>query len=126
MSYIVSIRRRSPITCDEVKNAVAGEPDFSLAEAEDGSTTLRWLGDADGMPEYLELEGGTIEITTPSDEALAAAQRLAAKLGAEVIGEEGEDLTDVQAPGRAAPGCGALLWALLLIAAIVGVYWLFN
>lgn len=42
------------------------------------------------------LSGGSLDVTSSSDAALTIAQDLAKKLGAEIIGEEGENPTDAQ------------------------------
>ena len=126
MSYVVSIRRELPITGQDLVAAIDGDKHFSIAENEDltdASVVLRWKKEADSATEYFVLHRGVIDITTPSNAAMEAAQTLADSLDAEIIGEEGEDLTGVSVPDDDAVGCGPFIWATLGIGALLAIYW---
>ncbi len=127
MSYVVSIVRDKPIDPAEVEALAASSPTFEL-EDEDGICILHWANTSTDKHESFVLSDGTLDITSPSDAALTVAQELAAELGARVIGEEGEDLSDVHVTGDpgASTGCGPLTGSILLIAALLAAYWFFN
>ena len=48
---------------------------------------------------------------------------MADSLDAEIIGEEGEDLTGVSVSDDGAVGCGLFIWATLGIGALLAIYW---
>jgi hypothetical protein len=130
MSYVVSLKRLGdrPISVSEFMEL--SSEDSSLRKApsevplEPGILELEWTDESGSAPEYFVLHAGEVEVTNPSDRALRKMQELAVRLGARVIGEEGEDLTGVSVPHSAVPssksGCavvllavaGALLWFL--------------
>ena len=100
---------------------------FNLEEA-DGTCILHWSESGSDKRESFVLSGGSLDVTSPSDAALTIAQELARKLGAKVVGEEGENLTAAQVSRAlgSAPGCGPFAGAIFLIAALVAIYWFFN
>jgi len=51
---------------------------------------------------------------------------LAASLSADVVGEEGEDLTNVSLPDNNDAGCGPFVWAILGIGALLVLYWIIE
>jgi hypothetical protein len=129
LSYVVSIRRKSPITEQELLAAVESDDQFSIAETGDlsnDSFVLHWSGKNETPIEYFVLHRGEIDITSPSNSALEAAQSLAALLGADVVGEEGEDLTNVNIPETNSAGCGPFVWAILGIGAFLLLYWIIE
>lgn len=129
MSYVVSIRRKSPITEQELLAAVKSDAQFSIAETDDlanDSFVLQWIGENETSKEYFVFHHGEIDITSPSNSALETAQSLAASLGADVVGEEGEDLTNVNLPETNDAGCGPFVWAILGIGAFLLLYWLLE
>ena len=129
MSYVVSIRRKSPITEQELVAAVDGNDQFLFAEADDVSMeplVLYWEGDNGTAKEYFVLHRGEIDITSPSNSALEAAKSLAGSLSAHVIGEEGEDLTNVSLADNNDAGCGPFVWAALGIGALLALYWIIE
>ncbi len=129
MSYVVSIRRKSPITEQELLAAIESDDQFSIAEADDlsnDSFVLHWSGENETVMEYFVFQRGEIDITSPSNSALEAAQSLAASLGADVVGEEGEDLTNVNFPETNSAGCGPFVWAILGIGAFLLLYWIIE
>ena len=129
MSYVVSIRRKSLITEQELVAAVEGDDQFSIAETDDLSSdsfVLHWKGENETAKEYFVFHRGEIDITSPSNSALEAAQSLAASLGADVVGEEGEDLTNVNFPETNSAGCGPFVWAILGIGAFLLLYWVIE
>ncbi len=80
MSYVVSIRRKSPITEQELLTAVESDDQFSIAEADDlsnDSFVLHWSGENETVVEYFVFHRGEVVITSPSTLALEAAQSLA-------------------------------------------------
>ena len=129
MSYVVSIRRKSPITEQELIAAVEGDDQFLFAEADDSSNeslVLYWQGDSGTAKEYFVLHRGDIDITSPSNSALEAAKSLAGSLSADVVGEEGEGLTNVSLPDNNDAGCGPFVWAILGIGALLALYWIIE
>jgi hypothetical protein len=129
LSYVVSIRRKSPITERELLAAVESDDRFSIAEADDlsnDSFVLHWSGENETVVEYFVFHRGEIDITSPSNSALEAAQSLATLLGADVVGEEGEDLTNVNFPETNSAGCGPFVWAILGIGAFLLLYWIIE
>ena len=126
MSYVVSVVRDSPIEREEVRALAGTSPSFEVEDA-DGICILHWRGTGTEKRESFVLSEGSLDVTSPSDAALTIAQELAGKLRARVIGEEGEDLTDVQVSGgvATASGCGPFAGSILLIAALVAIYWFF-
>ena len=129
MSYVVSIRRKSPITEQELLTAVERDNQLSIAEADDlsdDSFVLQWSGENETAMEYFVFHRGEIDITSPSNSALEAAQSLAVSLGADVVGEEGEDLTNVNVPETNSAGCGPFVWAIFGIGAFLFLYWIID
>lgn len=129
MSYVVSIRRKFPITEQELIAAVDGDDRFSIAETDklsDSSLVLHWQEEHERGTEYFVFQRGEIDITSPSNSALEAAQSLAAALGAGVVGEQGEDLTNVDLPENNDAGCGPLVWAILAIVGLLALYWIIE
>lgn len=129
MSYVVSIRRKLPITEQDLIAAIDGDRYFSIADTDELTSdlvVLHWREQADSAKVNFVLHRGVIDITTPSSSALEAAQSLAVSLGAEVFGEEGEDLSNFNVPDNVAVGCGPFVWAILGIGALLVVYWLIE
>ena len=125
MSYVVTIQRDPPISETELDSAVSALPEITLTRQE-GVTVIELSGASTGRSESLRFEGGALQATTPSDDALAAMQTLAARLNATVIGEEGENLTNVKIASAPASGCGPVVATLILIGILLAVFWLFN
>lgn len=126
MSYVVSITRNSPITETDLRALARELPAFEVEDSGD-SSILHWTDITTGKRESFFLSGGSLDIASPSDAALEAAQDLAARLGAKVSGEEGEDLTAVgpiAAPGDST-GCGPFAWSIVLISVLLALYWIF-
>jgi len=129
LSYVVSIRRKSPISEQELLAVVESDDQFSIAEANDlsnDSFVLHWSGESEAVVEHFVFHDGEVDITSPSNPALEAAQSLAALLGANVVGEEGEDLTNVNFPETNSAGCGPFVWAILGIGAFLLLYWIIE
>lgn len=127
MSYVVSIVRDRPIEPAEVR---ALESDALTLEADDVDDfcVLHWTDPVADRRETFVLADGSLDITSPSDAALAVAQELAAKLDARVVGEEGEDLTDADVAGGSVTvtGCGPLAASIAIMATLLLLYWLFR
>ncbi|NIL93572.1 MAG: hypothetical protein GTO71_03815 [Woeseiaceae bacterium] len=127
MSYVVTVVRDTPIEEEEIRDLAGSSPKFKV-EVTDECCALRFASISGGKAEYFVLSGGSLDITSPSDAALEAAQEMAKVLGGRVIGEEGEDLSNVSASGGlgTVSGCGPLLGSILLIAVLLAIFWLFN
>ncbi|MCG8606303.1 hypothetical protein MJD09_15130 [bacterium] len=130
LSYVVSVRRDTPITVEELRTLLAGKPEYTMSEisgaVDDESLELRWNSDSSAEEAVFVLSGGKIDSFTPSDETLAQLQVLANLLKAEVFGEEGENLTQVTVAANASGGCGPFIWSAVGIAAFVFIYWIWN
>jgi len=129
LSYVVSIRRKPPITEQELLAAIESDNQFSIAETDDlsnDSFVLHWSGENETAMEDFVFHLGEIDITSPSNSALEAAQSLAASLGADVVGEEGEDLANVNLTETNSAGCGPFVWAILGIGAFLLLYWIIE
>ena len=127
MSYVVSIARKErPIEVSELRRLVESDPELSILESAVDHDVLDvlWRNSTEAEPVAFVLSAGSIEVTTPSDAALRKMQLLAGQLDAKIIGEEGEDLTnvevlDVEFSPNAAWGClllvaiGVAAWILL-------------
>ena len=128
MSYVVSIRRDTAITAEELRSVVQGDPEFTAAtstvEHADGVIELVWQVDENADPEFFVLSDGAVDVTTPSNNALRKMQAVAERLGAQVFGEEGEELTNVEVSDNVPGGCGPVAWTILLFLILVGGYWL--
>lgn len=127
MSYVVHIRRDLPFTEQELIAAIDGDKHFSIDPTDDpanATLVLQWVKEAGSRPEYFVLDSGVIDITSPTNAAMQAAQTLATSLGAQILGEEGEDLTGVDIHDDEMVGCGPFMWAILGIGALLAIYWL--
>ncbi len=125
MSYIVSIARQEhPIEPPEFRRLVESDPELSIAESavDHGVLDVWWRTSTEAESVALVLSAGRIEATTPSDAALRKMQVLAAELDARIIGEEGEDLTDLEVSDVEFNPNAA--WGCLLIVAIGVAAWL--
>jgi hypothetical protein len=127
VSYVVSIVRDRPIEQGEVR-ALASDALTLEADEADDFYVLHWTNPAADRRETFVLVDGSLDITSPSDAALAVAQELAAKLDARVVGEEGEDLSDADVAGGTVTvtGCGPLAASIAIIAALLLIYWLLE
>lgn len=129
MSYVVTIQRKDrPISRTEFESAIKRRPDFTFPPADDpvaGEPVAIWRAEPGDRPHYFVLVNGGIDVTTPSNGALKQMQRMAEELGAEVVGEEGENLTDadIESKPPQSIGWGCLLLLILLITGII--YWVF-
>ena len=130
MSYVVSIRRDAAITSKELRAIVEGDPELTISPAADehvdDAMVLAWQADENAYPEFFVLSQGAVDVTTPSNNALKKIQAVAEQLGAQVFGEEGEELTDVEVSDVASGGCGPVAWTILFFLILVGGYWLIT
>ena len=112
--------------------ALSSNGDFAPLE----SSTWRWRRSPAGADLFINMSGSTL-LTDGSrawtaEAAISKLQEIAAQLGADLIGEEGEILTDVPAPaeggGLSAAAAGALIAILalpfILLLALVRLPWL--
>lgn len=124
MSYVVSIVRPTPIGDAELEQFAADSAEFDLDRGTDAAV-LSWRNPHSETVEFFVLTDGALEITTPSESGLATAQHIADKLGASVVGEEGEDLTNADKTSNAASsGCGPMTATLLMVGSLLAAYWL--
>lgn len=122
MSYVVSIKReKSLITAAELEQAIQGIPGFVTDQG-----GVAWYAHPKSKATHFILDNGVILVTTPSSVALETMQLVAKALNATVIGEEGEDLTDVKVPASGPPlwGCAVIVFILGLV--IWGLWWIFR
>lgn len=124
MSYVVSIKRESaPIAQSEFESMLEGISGFR----KEGSDVLWQAADPKSKKNYFVLEeSGVISVNTPSNAGLRAMQELAKPLRARVIGEEGEDLTDVEVPEGEASLLGCATVIVVLSAVGYFLWWLFS
>ena len=124
MSYVVTIKRRLPISPDDWARAVAADATLISATAVAGPTA-RWPDPTTGFELILTREpDGSVWATPRNDAQLTKMTHLAAALGARLVGEQGEDLTPGAASSSSGAGCAstsAAFLALVVIAATVMV-----
>jgi hypothetical protein len=127
LSYVVSIVRDRPIEQAEVRTLATDALTFEADDADD-FCVLHWTDPAADRRETFVLTDGALDITSPSDAALAVAQELAAGLDARVVGEEGEDLSEADVAGGSVTvtGCGPLAVSIAAITILLLIYWLFR
>lgn len=129
MSYIVTIRRSSEpsISRKELLVRVSELADLELEVdrlSDDSNLVFHWTADPSGRPFGLVFHDGSIDtMKTPSHAVLRRLQALARELDARVFGEEGEDLTDAEAPDlpfdtNSSGGCCGCLLVMLGLTAL--------
>jgi hypothetical protein len=130
VSYVVSVQRDAPITGHELHSIAENDPEYSLSDisGDDSAPTfeLTWQPDNQAKPVSFVLHDGTIDVSTPSDFTLRKMQSLAKLLDANVVGEEGEDLTTTEVVDVPSQGCGPIVWAVALVVAFLIGYWVLN
>nr|BAJ07069.1 hypothetical protein [uncultured bacterium] len=125
MGYIVTIERSEerPIEPEEFRSLAEADAELTVDDAAVDADVLNvWWREASQLePVAFVLSAGRIDVTNPSNAALRKMQELAGQLEAKVVGEEGEDLTDVESPDFevSAKGLWGCLGLLVLIAVIV-------
>jgi hypothetical protein len=134
VSYVITVERPSgtPLTEGEMLEVLSNDPDFVRVE----SASWQWRNSPQGIELFINLSENNLWTdggrgwTTES--AIAKLQQLAARLNSRIVGEEGEDLTEVSAPAQGrtgvAAGAGVLLTLLflplVLLFAIIRLPWL--
>jgi hypothetical protein len=135
MSYVVSIRRPEgrAISVDELRSLVTQDESLHEASPPDtgpdgvGYWALEWKATAGAKSVPFDLQGGELCVTTPSNAALRKMQELARLLDAQVIGEEGEDLTEVEVPDREfSPAMGLSGCAVGVVLVVAALWWLVS
>jgi hypothetical protein len=132
MSYVVSIRRMEPagITAEEFRSLAARDDSLHVADphpeaSESECCDVEWSPSSGGSPVLFAYYAGEVSVATPSHAALRKMQELARLLGAKVIGEEGEDLTEVEVPDwEISPVAGLSGCAVIVILLVATVWWL--
>lgn len=122
------MRREAPIEKEEILDTLSDSAEFSVRVHDDNIVLVEWAGTGDGDGAVFVLSEGSLDITSPSDIALNAAQDLALLFNAHVTGEEGEDLSGIRLghDGPTGDGCGPTVGTVLLIAALIAAYWAFS
>ena len=130
MSYVVTISRDAPIKDDELRTVLKDFAELEISEtahSDDGALLeIRWQPNGDAEPSYFVFSDGKISAYTPSDEALVQLQALAKSLQAQVFGEEGENLTEIEVPDIPAAGCSPLVWTIAVAGVLLVAYWIAN
>ena len=130
MSYVVTISRDAPIKDDELRTVLEQFAELEISQTphpdNGASLEIRWQPKGGAEPSYFVLSEGKINAYTPSDEALEQLQALAKSLQAQVIGEEGENLSEIKVPDIPASGCGPLVWTIAVIGVFLVAYWIWN
>lgn len=131
MSYIISIKRDDdrPIEPDEVSRVIASDTELTVAEgsAAGGDMLIYWRASPDAPAVQLTLSGGVIDsAATPSNATLLKMQDIAKKLDARLVGEEGEELTDVVVTDTDATPGQAWVFMILVFAVVAAalIWWL--
>lgn len=121
MSYIVSIRRT--IQKQEFLSLIQHEPSFRVESQNDDCMVVEWTHGREQA--FFVLSQGTIDVTTPSEAAFKKMEEIAARLEAEVIGEEEKFIvpkTPVK-PGLFAGRVTWIGWPILVIILIILLIW---
>jgi hypothetical protein len=119
MSYVVTIKRRPPISADDWARAVAADASLISATANPGPTA-RWQDPTSDLELILTREpDGSVWATPRNEMQLAKMRQLAAVLSARLIGEQGEDLSSTAATASSGAGCGSATAAVLVIGLIL-------
>lgn len=126
----MTIKRGADITVPELEAATVNDAEFtpvqSATDTDGGVFALAWQPPGVAQPELFVLEGGVVNVTSPSNPALIKIQSLASTLGASVSGEEGENLSNVHVSGETAAGCGPAVWTFFVLAIVLIGYWLLQ
>ena len=127
MSYVVAIKRATPIAVEELREVVAGDPEFHIPAGDTLASdvlNVLWQPSPGDAAVGFVLSAGVIEVTTPSNSALRKMQRVASTLAARLIGEGGEDLTDVDTPQSEVSPRGLIGCVSVAILLLAGFSWL--
>jgi hypothetical protein len=131
VSYVVTIKRQNgaAVTPQQLQAAIADDPSLRAKSLdadnlEHDYLELSWHPEGQSKPALFILQAGEVCVTTPSDSALRKMQELAGRLGARVIGEEGEDLTDVPIPESELSWAGLTGCAVIVVVLAAVVWWL--
>ena len=127
MSYLVTIRRPDdrPILEGELRELAASDEELEVSAAGE-ELLLRWRQPGEQPFVFLVTEGRIDTTTTPSNAAVRKMQGVARSLGARVIDEDDQDLTDIDVPltetaGAVTLGCYIIAAALVALIA----WWIF-
>lgn len=120
MSNTVSIK---PVKESDLKNLVETDNNISL-ETHDEYISVKYTK----KNQAVVFDYSNHEISflgTPSNFEMSMLQKLALKLNAKVIGENGEDLTGVKDVEVGLEGCGATFYTLIGLILSLTLYWMF-
>jgi hypothetical protein len=130
LSYVVSLRRDVAITGEELQSAIQDDSEFTISnsavEPAGDVMEMVWKLNEDIDAEVFVLSQGVVDVSTPSNSALIKMQAVAEILGARVVGEEGEELTDVEVSDAVPGGCGPVTWTILIVLVFLAGYWFLH
>jgi hypothetical protein len=134
MSYVVSIKRSESRKIQEAEVRELVSTDSSLRDScendgqRDGAPwAFAWAPEANSEPVMFVYYAGEVSATTPSHAALRKMQELASLLDARVVGEGGEDLTEVPVPEWEFTSKTVLSGCAIVVALVIGgLLWLFS
>ncbi len=131
MSYVVSIRRSdgSSIAPPEIEALVAADSELRKLTLCLRPVILMLLiawrsADQSATATFLLSEGGLHSTTTPSNAVLRKLQQMSRLLGARLIGEDGDDITDIEITG--VEPSAAFSWGCLVVvgsAVLLAIWW---
>jgi hypothetical protein len=108
-----------------MRAAIASDDTLTeVATSEDADPSLYefdWREDPRSPPVAFTLYAGEISVTTPSGAALRKLQEIAVRLGADVFGEEGENLINTEADPPSSAGLAGCAVIVILVAA--SIWW---
>ncbi len=126
----MSIRRSdgSSIAPPEIEALVAADSELRiepLPATGDSELLIAWRSaDQSATATFLLSEGGLHSTTTPSNAVLRKLQQMSRLLGARLIGEDGDDITDIEITG--VEPSAAFSWGCLVVvgsAVLLAIWW---
>ncbi|MEK6742716.1 MAG: hypothetical protein AABZ15_03855 [Nitrospirota bacterium] len=132
MSYVVTIKRTAgpPISYQEFVEIALKDPAFSPdpVSAQLPEPSFQWIAPKSKKKSIFHYWSPEIAVETPSGEALRKLQDIAKQLNSELYGEEGENLTSVEAYELDMGNRGVLsssCIAAVIIGGLLALYWIF-
>ena len=132
MSYVVTIKRTAgpPVSYQEFVEIASKDPAFSPdpVSAQLPEPSFQWIAPKSKKISLFHYWSAEIAVETPSGEALQKLQDIAKQLNAEVFGEEGESLSNIDASDLDIGDRGVLSSSCitaLIIGGLIVLYWVF-
>jgi len=120
MSYVVEVVR--PIKADELIALAENDPELTLLERNENWLAVSWRSEDEEAT--FELSQGRVSVTSPIDKAWEKAHDIAARLGAEVLGEADQSPSGrSMSSGRGLAPTLWLGWPILAIVLAVLLAW---